>query len=244
MSSAPESEALRSALVAAYHPYLQRALAERGLSVPGLDPALDEGRAWLDQSLAALLSKPFREQSRGPLEVFQEAIRFPTEALYAVGAEAPTRDETARVALPGDLYDLAPSSSQALGEEVWEAHLAWGAAKARAYRPTVGLFSADLTDRSKVEPIAGAAGFGLVVWMGMGDLSRGFHRPAVAFVDLEHHEADRAIRALVDEGVRVIGFGPHVDDLAMVRARAMGAADALPRSVFLRTLDRLLPTPT
>ena len=41
----------------------------------------------------------------------------------------------------------------------------------------------------------------------------------------------------------VEAFGPHVDDLALVRARTLGAADALTRSAFFRNLARLLPTP-
>ncbi len=243
MPSNPESRALQAALVAAYGPYLRRMLAERGLTAPGLDAAVEEGRAWLDESLGALLSLPFRGQPRGPLEVFQEAIRFPTAALAAAGVEPPLRDEAARTALPGDLYDLAPPSSQDLGEDVWGAHLAWGAAKAGAFRPTVGLLSIDLMDRSKIEPIVASAGFGLTVWRGKQDLAAGFDRPAVAFADLAHPDADAVIRILADAGVRVIGFGPHVDDLAMVRARALGAADAVPRSVFFRSVDRLLPTP-
>jgi len=237
----PESEALRSSLVAAYRPYVQNLFAGRGLDVAEFESALEEGRFWLDDSLAALLSQPFCEQSRGPLELFQEAMRFPTAALDAAGVEAAVRGDTAVAALPGDLYDLAPTSSQALGEDVWEAHIAWGAAKARAFRPTVGFLSRDLMDRSRVEPAVAAAGFRLSVWKGTTDLGQGFERPAIAFVDLSHPDADDAVRILAAEGVRVIGFGPHVDDLAMVRARSMGAADALPRSVFFRSVERLLP---
>ena len=42
------------------------------------------------------------------------------------------RDEVTVNALPGDRYGLAPASSRELGDEVWEAHLRWGAAKAAA----------------------------------------------------------------------------------------------------------------
>ncbi|MBU1865823.1 MAG: hypothetical protein KKE89_05360 [Actinobacteria bacterium] len=243
MPPSAESDILRAALVAAYRPYVEQLLAARGVEVPGLEEALALGRDWLDESLAAMLARPFPQQARGPLEVFQEAMRFPTGALDAAGVEVPHRDETARTALPGDRYDLAPPSSQALGEDVWRAHLAWGAAKARAFRPTAGLLSNDLMDRSRIEPIVAAAGFGLVVWKGKADLAGGFDRPAVAFADLAHRDADAVIRVLAAEGVRVIGFGPHVDDLAMVRARSLGAADAMPRSVFFRSVARLLPTP-
>jgi hypothetical protein len=237
------SQLLHSALVAAYGPHLRQILRHRGVEIPGVSAALEEGQAWLDEALGALFSLPFHRQSRGPLELFQDAVRFPTAALQDGGLPPVARDEAARTALPGDLYDLAPTSSQELGEEVWEAHLAWGAAKAASLRPTVGLLSADLIDHSKIELVVGAAGLRLIVWRTGSDLRAGTKRPALALVDLSHADADDAIRLLSAENVRVIGFGPHVDDLAMVRARTLGAADALPRSVFFRTLERLLPTP-
>jgi len=241
--SQSESETLRAALVAAFRPYLLRVLDERGIPASALDDVIPEVEERLDRELTALLALPFPAQPRGPLEVFQEAMVLLTEALLAAGVDQPRRDEAAVAALPGDLYDLAPASSQALGEEVWEAHIRWGAAKAGAFRPTVGLLSRDLMDRSKIEPVVGAAGFRLILWRGRPDLAAGFTPPAVAFVDLAHPEADEVIELLVGVGVRVIGFGPHVDDFAMGRARSLGAYDAMPRSVFFRTLGRLLPKP-
>lgn len=127
------AERLILALVAAYGAHVHRALATRGIdSVNGLDEAVREGEAWLESELDEELNQPFRQQRRGPLEIFQEAMRFPTEALEAAGIEPVARDEITVNALPGDVYDLAPASSRDLGDAVWEAHLAWGAAKARA----------------------------------------------------------------------------------------------------------------
>jgi len=243
MPTQPASQTLRAALVAAYLPYLREVLRRRGVDAPGLESALEEGRAWLDEALEALFSLPFARQSRGPLELFQDAVRFPTAVLQGAGIPAVARDEAAALALPGDLYDLAPASSQVLGEDVWGAHLAWGAAKAAGLRPTVGLLSGDLMDRSKVEPVVGAAGFRLIVWRSATELGTVSSRPALALVDLSRGDADAAIRFLAAEGVRVIGYGPHVDDMALVRARALGAADAMPRSVFFRNLESLLPKP-
>ena len=241
--SNPEGEVLRSALVGVYSPYLAAVLKTRGTAVPEmLGAAVDEGAAWLDEALGALLDLPFRDQARGPLEVFQEAMRFPTGALLAAGVEQPQRDEAAASALPGDHYDLAPASSQDLGEEVWAAHMAWGAAKAGAFRPSVSLLSGDLLDRSKVETVVAEAGFRLVVWRDAAAVDLEAGRPVTALVDLSHPDADDVIRTIAESGIRVIGFGPHVDDMAMVRARTLGAADALPRSVFFRSLGRLLPT--
>ena len=126
---------LLSALTAAYRPYVLHVFADRGWEVSEeIERSLDEGEAWLASHLDALLSRPFPEQPRGPLEVFQEAMRFPTEALATDGVPVAQRDKVAVNALPGDVYDLAPASSRDLGEDVWAAHLQWGARKAAALR--------------------------------------------------------------------------------------------------------------
>jgi hypothetical protein len=127
--------ALASVLTAAYRPYVVGVLAARGWEMTGeVDRSLDEGEAWLASQLEALLSLPFADQTRGPLEIFQEAMRFPTDALDAEGIPVVRRDQVAANALPGDVYDLAPASSRDLGDEVWVAHLQWGAHKAAALR--------------------------------------------------------------------------------------------------------------
>lgn len=130
-----EAQRLRAALVAAYRPWIEERLARLGCPVDdALDAAMADGERWLEEALGDLLGRPFEAQARGPLEIFQEAMRFPTAVLEAMGAEPVGRDEVARAALPGDHYDLAPASSSQLGEHAWQAHLAWGAAKADAFR--------------------------------------------------------------------------------------------------------------
>lgn len=103
----------------------------------GMDAAVEEGQLWLARELEELLSQPFIEQRRGPLEVFQAAMSFPTARLEAAGVEPARRDQVAEAALPGDVYDLAPASSSELGDDAWSAHLQWGAAKAAAVRDRV-----------------------------------------------------------------------------------------------------------
>lgn len=124
------SRRLADALVEAYSQHVRRRVSPQ--PVPGLEEAIEEGRSWLASALADLLARPFPDQRRGPLELFQEAMRFPTARLLEAGAEPVSRDPVAESALPGDVYDLAPASSRDLGEEVWAVHLAWGAAKAAA----------------------------------------------------------------------------------------------------------------
>ncbi len=126
---------LRARMVGAYRDHVRTRLEALGHADEldaEMDEVISEGERWLDEHLKELLEMPFDRQPRGPLEVFQEAMRFPTELLRSRNVTPPRRDEVARNALPGDDYDLAPASSNLLGEGVWEAHLAWGAAKARA----------------------------------------------------------------------------------------------------------------
>lgn len=129
----PIAAGLVSALVEAYAPYVRDRVARLGQEAPpDLDDAIEQGRRWLETALPDLLGRSFASQDRGPLELFQEALRFPTAELEHAGHQPVPRDELVANALPGDLFDLAPASSNDLGEAAWKAHLAWGAAKAAA----------------------------------------------------------------------------------------------------------------
>jgi hypothetical protein len=221
--------------MAAYRPHVETRIESAGW--PLVADAISEGEDWLATVLAELLALPFAQQGRSPLELFQEAMRFPTEALDRHGIDAVPRDEVAAAALPGDLFGLAPASSQDLGEAAWRAHLQWGAAKAASIRPSAVLVSRNLMDRTRIEQEAASAGYRLdVVREIPPDVTW-----AVGFVDLEEPGADAAIRALSGSAGRVIAFGPHVDDMAMARARSLGAHDALPRSRLFRDLGVWFP---
>ncbi len=118
-----------------YRPWLLHLFESRGWKVgPELARGIEDGERWLTETLEHLLGLTFEQQRRGPLEIFQEAMRFPTAVLADLGVETVERDAAAVTAIPGDVFDLAPASSAALGEDVWRAHLAWGAAKAAAMR--------------------------------------------------------------------------------------------------------------
>ena len=130
MSVPDVSRRLAEALVAVY----PERVRERTAAFEAVDlvDAIEAGRRWLEEQLGELLARPFAHQRRGPLELFQEAMRFPTEALAEAGVGDVARDAVAAHALPGDVYDLAPASTRELGEEVWALHLEWGATKAAA----------------------------------------------------------------------------------------------------------------
>lgn len=234
--------ALHSAFVGAFSPYLKEILSQRGL--PEISPdVVATASQWLSDELSALLELPYASQRRSPLELVQEAITGPTAALQSAGAEPALRDPVSVAALPDDLYGIAPTSSSVLGEEAFRAHLAWGVEKARALAPlvssglTVLVVSTDLMDRSKFEDAVKGAGLQLAIW-GKGNSEA---RPAVAFVDLNHSDSDEAISSLSGDEVRVIAFGPHVDDDAMARAAGLGADEVLPRSRLLNRIGEYLP---
>ena len=254
-----EAERLQGVLVAAYPGWVHFRLAEQEIVAgPDIEAAIAEGAAFLDDQLLALFSLPPGDQRRTPLELFRESLRYPTAALAAAGAAPVDRDGEQRAALPEDPYDLSPASSEELGDEVWSAHLAWGVAKAEVVagmvpaparstqpsgRPCAMLVSGDLMDRTKVESVAEQLGFELVVARNPAAVEAALdRRPVVAFVDITHPAADDAIRALSAVTRRTIGFGPHVDDVALIRAKTLGAADAVPRSRFFSHLRDWFPT--
>ena len=220
-------------LVDAYRPYvLQRCTERRWAHSARLLAALTEGEAWLQASLTSLLELPFGAQRRGPLEVFQEAMRFPTEALAADGIPEPARDEAVARVLPGDVYDLAPASTRLIGDDVWAAHMEWGAKKAAAItRPTVLVAARSLIDWSRIEEAASSASMSAARWRGSAGGA------ALLCVDLELDDALTIVQEGVNEGVSVVAYGPHRSVEVLDAARAAGATHVLARSAFFARLD-------
>jgi hypothetical protein len=128
---------LAELLAGAFRPYIEARIAERGYPVVS-STVLDDAGDELKDRLDALIRKPATEQRRSPLEIFQAACAAPNAALLEMRVEPPDRDPTTANALPGDIFDLAPASSAEIGEEVWQAHLAWGVAKAATLKEELG----------------------------------------------------------------------------------------------------------
>lgn len=63
------------------------------------------------------------------------------------------------------------------------------------------------------------------------------HEPTLLIVDLDRCED---IEAFTLPGVRLIGFGPHVDSEAQADATSAGYHEVLPRSLFFRRLPEIL----
>ena len=129
------SKTLADELARAYAPFVG---ARTGSLDVDLAEALEAGEVWLREELTTELSRPYNQQRRGPLEIFQAAMSFPTEVLLAAGVEEPRRDAMAVQALPGDRFDLAPASSRDISDDVWTAHLGWGVTKAAAMKGLAG----------------------------------------------------------------------------------------------------------
>lgn len=232
---------LHQAFVGAFGAYLNEVTGEMGVELPAdvVRGAVD----WLSDELEQLLELPFAEQRRSPLELVQQATEGPNAHLAQQGIRAPLRDPVAVAAVPGDTYGLAPASSAALGEAAFHAHLAWGAEKARAMAPlvrgegrTVVLVSGDLMDRSRFEEAVSTSGLRLAMW----PIDEKGSTPVVAFVDLTHPEAGKAIGELAGS-TRVIAYGPHVDEEALARAAQSGATEVLPRSRVFKGIAGYLP---
>jgi len=105
-------------------------------------------------------------------------------------------------------------------------------------RPLLVVVTSNLMDRGPFESAATIAGYrcAFVRANELSDLD-----PLAAFVDLEAEDSDKVITNLSGRGVRVIAYGPHLDDMSMVRARSLGADSAEPRSRMLRHPAAYLP---
>lgn len=96
-------------------------------------------------------------------------------------------------------------------------------------------FVPDLMDRSKVAAAAPGAGF-----VARADaLAEAASDADVVVVDLSRPGVVDALPGLVASGVRVVGFGSHVDRDTLEAAKDAGAS-ALPRSEFFRRIGELL----
>ena len=226
------TDELRVAFADAYEPHVRDRLSRLGIaSTPAFEQSVADGREWLAGALDELAALAFDEQHRGPLELFQEAMRFPTAVLLDNGVEPISRDEVVSNAMPGDHFGLAPASSQELGDRAWRAHLDWGAAKAAAmsHPRRVGILTRNLMDKSKLDAALAIRGYESVAVR--GELP---DRLDLVLVDLEHPKGLEIIGACVEAEVECLAFGPHTDAESLAAAKVAGATSVMPRSQVLR----------
>jgi len=250
------------AFISAYPVFLKSRLDSMA---PGMeiDDEVRQGARWLEGELRQWAARAVGEQRRGPLQIFQTAVAFPTAALQAAGVPPLERDVSAAQALPGDLYGLAPASSRDIGGDAWRAHIEWGIAKAKLVADVVpagkspsdgaravasgSMVLAAVTmsqaDRAAVHLVASGRGLQVRHWRNPGAIAGGLESeiPRWAVVDIDHGAADEAVRMLAAVGVRVAVYGPDPDDIAMARWLALGAATVVPHDRLVAVLESWLP---
>ena len=92
----------------------------------------------LAPALAALLAADVDAQRTTPLALLRGSMGPLSEVLRSGGVGRATRDELDRAMAPGDEFGVAPRTWADLGEEVHEAGIRWGVAKAFAHRARHG----------------------------------------------------------------------------------------------------------
>ena len=98
----------------------------------------------------------------------------------------------------------------------------------------------DLLFASKVTATARAHGLAVAVCRDMGRLTAAIAESPPRCVLLDLHDPTLALSAVVGwaaAGVRVIGFGSHVDVAVLKAARAAGCDRVMPRSQFVAELE-------
>jgi hypothetical protein len=81
-----------------------------------------------------LLRADIDSQRQTPLALLRAHSYAITDFLHSIDAPIPTRDPFDKEAFPADVFDIGPTSWADFGEEVSNAALRWGAAKAMAHR--------------------------------------------------------------------------------------------------------------
>ena len=199
--------------------------------------------------LRRLLATDIDRQWTNPLSIVRGAVRHPTAVLREAGVPEVVRDPFDEASFPDDVY--APDAVQLRrggSRPAGRGHPLGGGEGAGAPGPPRGRPSArggvavrvvalvpDLMDRSKVAAVAPGTEFVARA----GALPSAAAGADLVVVDLSRPGAVEAIPALAATGVRVIGFGSHVDRATLDAAEDAGAS-VLPRSEFFRRLSELL----
>ncbi len=129
---------LLGAVDAALEPWVRSLLVRRAPSGAGFEasvPAVVADVAGVVlPPLGELLLADIDAQRSSPLALIRRAVPVLTAALDALGARPVERDPFAAEQFPDDRYDVTPATWGDLGEEVADAGLRWGAAKAFEHR--------------------------------------------------------------------------------------------------------------
>jgi hypothetical protein len=126
--------ALRDVAVAAVPQWLRSAFIARLGGDSALDDRFDrmvaQVQAEMEQRLTALAAADIDQPISGPLELIRQSAGSATELLLELGASPLPRDAAVAAMYPADVFEIGPAAAIALGQDVHEASIAWGAAKA------------------------------------------------------------------------------------------------------------------
>ncbi len=257
MSDPPLPLPVGAAFVGAYVPYLERTLSRLGLPVTDrVTRAMTDGEKWLAIRLAEIDSGSPQALRRGPLEIFQEAMRFPTAALEADGVAPALRDAVEESALPGDIYGLAPASSRDLGDSVLAIHIKWGVARVKALSvkpahtlselaviPRAAVAEPDPLVRETLKVALEHAGYATTLWRNPAEAetSAGTQVVHVAVIGAGHPVVDDLLEVCTREDIPGIVVCDVADDFAQARYLSLGAFRVVGRDAFIVGAATLLP---
>jgi len=112
------------------HVAREQALLTADLPEAAVADAGVRAQDFVETRLGALLALDIDRQRTTPLSIFRDAVRFPVEALHAMGAAPVHRGDVSRWAFPNDPFGITPGNLSDIGDEVHHAGIVWGAAKA------------------------------------------------------------------------------------------------------------------
>ena len=128
-------EQLREAVASSFDAWLRSRLVQVSeLDINLLEENIERISEDVDRRLVELINADVDAPLSGPLERIRTAVEALGPALLALDVPAPTRDPFDVRIRPDDHYGLGPVSFADLGDEVHQAGIAWGAAKAYLHR--------------------------------------------------------------------------------------------------------------
>lgn len=92
-----------------------------------------EASTQLMVQLRRFLDQDIDQQRTTPLAILRQAVPLVTRILQQAGVPHANRDRDAARIHPDDYYDLTPASYGDFGDDVQQASLLWGAAKAHIH---------------------------------------------------------------------------------------------------------------
>jgi hypothetical protein len=127
---------LRRAIAEAIRPWLDAVVESRvsnAALTADLADTLDDIAIAVDRSIAELINADADEPLSGPLERIRREVEPLNDAFDRLGVPPPHRDAVDVRMRPADRHALGPMTFRDLGDDVHEAGITWGAAKAHLH---------------------------------------------------------------------------------------------------------------